>query len=501
MENSSMMIISSIPVLYAIPLIVLILLAMYLARKPFHRTMASFGRIVYNAMRMGAASVKLAEKRLQIRNREVLMSAGLELAERKVEREFDRISAVIQRDLEGFPQIQRKVSEDLLQLEEDYDNCAEIPQTLPDWVKVIDAIANIKPSGDRMVVNMLEEIHHTLEEQHKNAVDQHRRDVSKRHAVLSRMLPTWRVTQKTLGGVQKAVAGLSQRTKKIDRYMNDYEKIRNQDEIAERQLSSSSLTQFFISGLVLAVAVIGAIINFNLVALPMSEMVGGANYIGDFRTADVAGMFIVCLEIVVGVFLMDALRITRLFSIIGSMEDGKRKMIFWVLFGMLTILALVESSLAFMRDQIAADMEALRQSLAGVEPSSLATSNIPTIGQMVMGFILPYILTFVAIPFESFVSSARTVLGLLVSWALRVLAFVLRLAGNLGYYLSRMISNIYDLVIFPALWLENVIIRMATKEKKDRGEKKKGDRVKEVGREPESATLMEGSESCSQAID
>lgn len=496
MESSFLQIIGSVPVLYVLPLVIL---AMYLARKPFHRTIASLGKVIYNAMRLGSASVKLAEKRLQVRNNEVLMSAGLELAERKVEGEFDRLSAVVQRDLEGYPQIQRRISEDLKKLEEDYQNCAEIPQTLPDWVKVIDAIANIKPTGDRMVVNMLEEIHQTLDEQHKTAVERHRRDVSKRHGILSRMLPTWRSMQKTLSGVQKSLANLNQRSKKIDRYMDAYEKIRSQDDMAGRQLSSSSLTQFFISGLVLSIAVIGAIINFNLVALPMSEMVGGANYIGAFKASDVAGMFIVCLEITLGVFLMDALRITRLFSIIGSMEDSKRRTIFWILLTFLTILAGVESSLAFMRDRIAADMEALRQSLAGVEASGLASSSIPTIGQMIMGFILPFILTFVAIPFESFVSSSRTVLGLLTGWALRAFAFALRLAGNLGYYCSRIIINLYDLVIFPALWLEGIIARALTKERdphcKTTGE---SDDMKQ---EMEKTGMMEGTTQCNEVTD
>jgi hypothetical protein len=496
MENSFMQIMSSIPLPYVLPLIIL---GMYLARKPFHRILETFGRVIYNAMRLGSASVKLAEKRLQIRNREVLMSAGLELAERKVEGEFERLGSVIQRDLEGYPQIQRTISENLLRLEEDYQACAEIPQTLPDWVKVIDAIANIRPTGDRMVVNMLEEIHRTLDEQHKTAVDRHRRDVSKRHGILGRMMPTWRSMQKTLAGVQKAVANLNQRSKKIDRYMDAYEKIRNQDDMAERQLSSSSLTQFFISGLVMAIAAIGAVINFNLVAMPMSEMVGANNTIGGYMASDVAGMFIVCLEIVLGVFLMDALRITRLFSIIGSMEDRKRKTIFWVIFGFLTILAGVESSLAYMRDRIAADMEALRQSLAGVEISAAASSSIPLVGQMIMGFILPYILTFVAIPFESFVSSSRTVLGVVAAWTLRVLAFILRLLGNLGFYCSRIVINVYDLIIFPALWLEGVLIRGVNRfSDPNRGP----DTEVEPGKHKlENAALMEGTASCKEATD
>jgi hypothetical protein len=193
------------------------------------------------------------------------------------------------------------------------------------------------------------------------------------------------------------------------------------------------------------------------------------------------------------------LRITRLFSIIGSMEDRKRKMIFWILLGMLTILAVVESSLAFMRDQIAADMELLRQSLAGVETTNVATSNIPTIGQMIMGFILPFILTFVAIPFESFVSSSRTVIGVLASWGLRAIAFVLRLLGNLGFYMARMVVNFYDLIIFPALWLENVVFRALSKDKEGSGRAlgKDGN-----VRKPERiSTLMEENAPCKEATE
>lgn len=465
--------------LIPIPLLVIILwIVMCLARRPFHRSMGALSRIIYNAMRLASASVRLGERRLIARNREVLLAAGLELAERKVEREFDRVSYAVLRDLEGYPQLQRKISEDLQKLEEDYNKSGEIPQTLPDWVKVIEAIANIKPSGDRMVVNMLEEIHNTLSEQHKAAVERHRRDISERHRILTRMLPVWRGLQKIMSGVEKAINELSQRSRKIDRYMDDYEKIRSQTDFAERQLSSSSLTQFFVSGVALAIAAVGAVINFNLVALPMSEMVGGASYIGPFRTSDVAGMFIVSLEVLVGVFLMDSLRVTRLFSIFGSMEDNKRKTFFWVLLIMLFILAAVESSLAFMRDRIAADMEALRESLAGIEQTTVATSNIPTIGQMIMGFILPFILTCVAIPFESFVSSTRTLLGILSVWLLRMLAFGLRLLGNLGFYLGRLVVNVYDLVIFPSLWIEDLLSRKLSKRKSARSDAAEGGKEK-----------------------
>ena len=451
--------ITPVPFLSVLVWIFLCIAAMYFARRPFHDSMGSLGRIIYNAMRVAAASVKMTQHRLEVRNREVLLAAGMEHAERRTEREFERITATVERNLKDYPQLQRQLRENLLNLEDDYQKTSEIPQGLSDWVKVIDAIAAIKPSGDPMVANILEDIHNTVKEQHKTALEGQRKAVSDRHGILSRMVPQWRATEKTLSGLEKTISDLTARSQAVDQCMTDYENVRTHSDVAERQLSSSSLTQFFTSGLVLGVFVIGAIINFNLVALPMSEMVGGASYIGAFKTSDVAGMFIVCLEVVVGIFLMDSLRFTRLFSVIGCLDDKKRTWFFWILLIMLTILAGVESSLAFMRDRIAGDMEALRQTLAGLEPSAVAASKIPTIGQMILGFILPFILTTVAMPFETFISSSRTVLGMVCAWALRALAFLLRLAGNLGYYLGRLVVNVYDLIIFPALWLESLIAR------------------------------------------
>jgi hypothetical protein len=473
--------------------IILILVAMYLARKPSHRCLVSFSLIIRNSMRLFAASVKLAEKRLNDRNRDVLLSAGRQHAERCVEREFERISTAVQRDLEGYPQVQRQLNESIVKLNEDHSKSAEIPQTLPDWVKVIKAIASIRPASDPIVGNMLDDIHQTLTEQHVKTLEQQRVDASNRHAILDRMQPLLHCMKKILGSLNKSLSDLNFRAKRIDRYMDNYEQIREQSDAAMQTLSSSSLTQFFISGAVLLIALGGAIINFNLIALPMSEMVGGASYIGPYKTSDIAGLVIICLEICTGIFLMESLRITQLFPIIGSMDDRMRMMLFWIALSLLAILAGVESALAFMRDRIAGDMEALRQSLAGVTPSSVAGSVIPTVGQMVMGFILPFILTFVAIPLESFVASSRTILGIIAAWMLRSLAFVLRLIGQLGYYIGRLMINLYDLFIFPALWLEGVVtqslFRTQTKDNETDKEKTIG-----AGTMPSVESLAENKE-------
>jgi hypothetical protein len=303
---------------------------------------------------------------------------------------------------------------------------------------------------------MLAEINRSLAQQNKKAIEDYRNSTASRHAILNKMMPFWRKVEKSLDSIARSISSIQKRSKTVDRYMDEYEKIRSGSDKAARALSTSALTQFAIAGLVLLIAIGGAIINFNLIALPMSEMVGGASYIGPYKTSDVAGLVIILVELTMGLFLMESLRITRLFPIIGAMDDKMRHRMIVITFTLLAILAGVESALAFMRDRIAHDMEALRQTLAGVEQTGLTTSMIPTVGQMVMGFILPFALAFVAIPLESFVISSRTVLGGLVAWLLRMFAFLLRLLGNLGFYAGRLIVNVYDLIIFPAIWLEGI---------------------------------------------
>ena len=466
MPFANLLSITSNPFLSMLIWIVLLLAALYFARKPFHRAVSSLGRIIHNAMRLTAASVLSAEKKLAQRNREVLMAAGLENVERLVEREFDRINAAVVRDLEGYPNLHRQLTELTTRLDEDYSKSAEVPPSLPNWIPIIESIASIKHGGDSMVANMLGEINRTLTEQHKSAIEKYRDSNAARHGILNKMLPAWRKVQKTLNDVGKSIGSLNQRAKSIDRYMDDYEQIRLQTDKAARRLSSSSLTQFFISGLVLMIAFGGALINFNLIALPMSEMVGGASYIGPYKTSDVAGLVIILIELTMGLFLMESLRITRLFPIIGSMDDKMRLRMIWITLTLLAVLAGVESALAFMRDRIAQDMEALRQTLAGGEPAAAAASIIPTVGQMIMGFILPFALAFVAIPLESFISSSRTMLGIIATGLLRLFALVLRLIGNLGYYAGRSVINLYDLIIFPSIWLEGVFLGSKRKTKK-----------------------------------
>jgi hypothetical protein len=160
-----------------------------------------------------------------------------------------------------------------------------------------------------------------------------------------------------------------------------------------------------------------------------------------------------------GLFLLEALRVTHLFPRIANLNDGLRRRMLWIALGLLVTLAGVEAALALMRDMLIADKQALLQSLATVQAAANEgwIARIPTAGQMLLGFILPFALAFIAIPLESLIHSSRTVGGVFAIGLVRVLAFVLRLVGNMARQLSRLLIRVYDVAIVVPLLIERLV--------------------------------------------
>ena len=71
-----------------------------------------------------------------------------------------------------------------------------------------------------------------------------------------------------------------------------------------------------------------------------------------------------------GLFLMEALRITHLFPRIATLNDRMRRRMMWIALVLLVTLAGVEAALALMRDMLIADKQALIQSLATVQQAA-----------------------------------------------------------------------------------------------------------------------------------
>ena len=473
MTTTTLLAITPFPAISAILLLVLLIAVLYLARPTAHQAIRAISSALHAAFRMGAGSVRDAEARLGRRNREVLLAAGRETKERAIEREFERIGATVGKDLSKYPTLHRNLSEAIRRIEEDHQQAVELPPDPPVWVKAVEAVAKIDARNGFGVGEVLGDIHKSLVKAHNEAMGRYREACAERHKLLRNMIPHWRNIQQTLSHVDKQVKSLLDRSVAIDRHMGEYEDIVRGSDRAVAILSSSSLVYFFVSTFVLAVAAGGAAINFSLIARPMAEMVGGTSFIGSFRIADIAALVIILVEVSMGLFLMESLRITRLFPVISALPDKMRVRMVWITFAILLMLASIEAGLAYMREILLQDELATSAILRGDAAQILASKDlwITTAAQMGMGFVLPFALVFIAIPLETFVQSFRTVLGLVAMGALRFLSLSMRVLGNVCRHLGRLSERLYDLPLCLPLWIE---ARLATRRESDEQQRYQG---------------------------
>ena len=441
-------------------LLVVLVLVMYGARAPAHRAIQGIARAITQGCRLTADALGAVRDRLAARNREVLLSEGLQETERQIEQEFQRISTSVERDLSPYPALHRELADQVRRIDEDYRRVTETPPAPDGWTQTVVAAGELaeRASAQAPAARAVEALRIAIEEAHDDAMETYRESSRERHRLLAKMVPTWRAMAATLTRVEKSVAGIFERSRHLDQLMDSYREIAARSDAAERALTSSSLTQFATAGLVLVIALLGGFINFQLIALPMSEMVGATSRLGSMQTSDVAALVIILLEVTMGLFLMESLRITRLFPVIGRLDRRTRVRMAWTTFGILLVLAGIESSLAYMRDMLAADRMALTQTLAGGAVQRPEFMWIPSIGQMVMGFILPFALTFVAIPLESFIHASRIVGGQVAVGLLRMTAFGVSLFGFAADHAGKGLKNVYDMVIFLPLRVEEAVV-------------------------------------------
>lgn len=449
------------PALSALVLFLIALPFLYAARTPVHGLLRALLRAGAQPLRLGARWCFNAAEAMRKRNEMVLLAHGREELTQAIQREFERVTAIVRRDLQGYPGLQRRLLDELTRIEEDYKKCGEVPPPPPEWTQAVEAIARIKNTGDGLVQKILEDISGSIGEIYEKVLAEYRRSYQERHKILESFQPFWRSLEQTLTQVGKNLTGLEESAQRIDAQMEKYEQILARSEKVVHALTSSASTQFVIAALVVAVAVGGAFVNFWLIARPMAAMVGGGEYlVGGLEAAHVAALVILFVEAAMGLFLMEALRITHLFPRIHNMHDRMRTRLAWVSFSILLILAGVEVALAVMRDLIiAADMELKRGlgSAAAVPMDTSWVTKIPVAGQMILGFVLPFALAFVAIPLEYLIGSGRTVVGALLVMLVHGVSLLLRMLSNLVRHATTALTMLYDVVIFLPLIIERAI--------------------------------------------
>jgi hypothetical protein len=433
-------------------------LFLWAARDPMLQLLRGTAQGLEGALAATSRWLRSAAERLDKRSREAVLAAGeLEFSAR-VQRELGRIDSSLSGKVGQYADLHRRLDELVHRIDADYESCGDSPPEVPGWVQAVEAVSAIPAASDPNVQKVMQGIAESLEEAEKRALDGYREESARRHRILGKMRGDWKAVRGLLAQMADLVAHSVQVTRKVDHYFDELQALLQQRQKGAHAASYSLAKPFLTSLLVLAVALGGAFVNFQLIALPMSELVPAGARIAGFPVSTISALVLVLMEIAVGIFVMDMLEITDLFPRLSILSRSRRRLILGVGLAGLFFLAAVESSLAILRERIAEADVALRLALAGPSDAVVAApvhSQIPVVGQAVLGFVLPWILAMVAIPLETFLDSGRHV-------ASRVEVLLLHAAGNATgalaegmRYLGNVVTALYDVYVSIPLRIES----------------------------------------------
>lgn len=147
-----------------------------------------------------------------------------------------------------------------------------------------------------------------------------------------------------------------------------------------------------LAGLLIAVGAL--VVNFNMVAEPMSKMTGGGESIGNFQISDIAALIIVIVELSMGIFLLSALRKVQIYPVINALPDELRLRMAWTAGVLLFLLATIEAGLVFMESVLLAEVPR-------------KTLELALAGEMAVAFLLPFTSLVIAYALNSLVDAVR----------------------------------------------------------------------------------------------
>ncbi len=423
---------------------------LFFAREPVHKMIQAFSDATAGGLRKLAEWTRKTADAMREKDRKVLLESGVAKIQGEILQEFSKIEMANTKSLAGYPKLQLRLDDHISQLERDYKDCGQVTPDAPGWSEVIESIGRAQSNtSDRIIENMLAEIHKSAVDGEKKALSEFRDVSAKRHKILGSMAPIWKRVEKLGKEINNQVEKVMENGRNIDKYMARYEKISKAEPESIDMLSSKVTKLFIISLIVICVGLVGAFINFNLIALPMSELVPAGVRVAGMQVSEVSALVIVALELVLGIFMFEAIGVTHTFPQISNMTRGKRRIILWGCLLGLLFLSSVEASLAILREHLAEAKTALDISLAG---SSAATtdnvsSQITVIGQAMLGFVLPWILAVIAIPLEMFIEASQHALARFYTILITLLCHFANMIAYLLEGLFNILQHVFDIYI------------------------------------------------------
>ena len=429
---------SDYPQLAMIATPLLALLLMYLLRAQAHALISRFARLLHSQLRLAAQACIQSGQRIRLRNHEVTKALAEALMERQLERRFMRIEQLVERDLDNYQKLAAQINRQLVAIDEDYETSSEVPDASPEWITAVEAIAGLQGTerNSEVMNKILGDIHDTVKQHQREAMREHRWTISARHKVLSGLRPQWRKLAKLLGHIDHNIDILRQRLRQVDRHMGQFEMLTAG---SGQGIMSSMLMRFVIALCFVMVGLGAAWINMQLLQEPLTEIMS-QRQVGGFMLAELVALLHIAITLVAATMISESLRITHFFPLIGAMTKHGRLTLIWVGSSLLLLLATIEVL-----------------ALIGTSVATTATqlSGVSQWVLVVLGIVMPVMLSLIVIPLEYLLHTVRPVVGSAIQVSLHMSALLLRLTASLALNLGKFTVHCYDLAIFLPLRLED----------------------------------------------
>jgi hypothetical protein len=415
-----------------------------------------------HALRFAARWLDSHAKTLYVRADELAVEYFLESMEKKIEGDISQLTKTVHKDLSNYPDTNHRLN----QLISDYESSFREAQDVPTHHVPVNKGLNQKiddalQSGDKSS-SALVKIRKEITLQHKRRQKQTKKDSASRMKALRSLRTPVHKLNKMLTKVDALISGLDKSLQSVSQRIKNYREMVKSRDMRVRAAHHSILTQFIIGLFFLFIVTGGAFVNFLLIERPIAEMIGGG-YVGGLSLPSVGALLIILIEMASGIMFAEAMQLSHLIPSISHWEPETRKKVAIVCGGLLLGMATVEAGLAFMREMlIAADAQttALLTGQASSEAADALGGSLPVIVQAGMGFVIPLVLAFAAIPLEIIFKTFRIIMQRIFCSVLWVAGFTLRLLGNLMHRLYHVLVSLYDLIIFFWLVLQSWVTRL-----------------------------------------
>jgi hypothetical protein len=406
---------------------------LWTARDAMFELIERLGKNLEELLVAGGRWCQSAAEALRHGARRLLLAAGgLDLQE-KLEAEFGRIEGGFSERLGQYSSLQRRIDDLLQALEDDYQKSGDSPPEVPGWTAAVESIARIPDAEDTNVNMILDGVKKSLDEAQKKALHLYRADTAERHSILDRMRSLWKEVAVLQERLTETLGRALETASRVNGYVDEYARIRNDDHTAARALAYSAGKTFATALGVVAVAFGCGVVSFQLIVVPCAELLPDAALLG-VPLAQLAAGMIVFVHVALGVYVMDGAGVTELLPRLAALPGPRRRRLLQAAFAGLFGLAVIEGS------------------LAGAQPGR-------GFGEQMLGFALPFLVALAAVPLEHLFESGRPV-------AMSAGAFVASGLGSCAFVTARMVRatanvlpSVYDVYVSVPLRLERWIAR------------------------------------------